>query len=349
MTNSNCIHKLTAIMKITFFSAKPYDKKSFNSITHQHQIQFTKDHLSQETAHLANDSQAVCVFVNDDLTRPCLQKLHHLGIKFILLRCAGYNNVDLTTAKELGIKVARVPAYSPHAVAEHAVAMLLTLNRKTHRAYNRVREGNFEIDGLLGIDLFGKTVGIFGAGKIGICFAKIMHGFGCHILISDPSPTQECLDLLDLKADPGIKLVTPDRIHTQADIVSLHCPLLESTHHLYNADTLAKSKPGLILINTSRGGLVDAKAAIQALKTHHLGYLAMDVYEDERDFFFEDLSSDIVADDTLMRLMTFPNVLITGHQAFFTKEALKNIAETTLTNLTHFQNNTPSPNQVTPQ
>lgn len=317
-------------MKITLFSAKPYDKKSFNSLPHDHEIQFIKDHLCEESAHLASDSQAVCVFVNDELPRSCLEKLHDLGVKFILLRCAGFNNVDLEAAKELGFQVARVPAYSPHAVAEHAVAMLLTLNRKTHRAYNRVREGNFEIDGLLGIDLFGKTVGIFGAGKIGICFAKIMSGFGCKVLISDPTPSQECLDL-------GIEIVEPDRIFTEADIVSLHCPLLDSTYHLYNEETLAKSKPGLFLINTSRGGLVDAKAAIQVLKSGHLGYLAMDVYEDEREFFFEDFSSDIVKDDTLMRLMTFPNVLITGHQAFFTREALKNIAETTLSNLDSFE------------
>jgi D-lactate dehydrogenase len=317
-------------MKITFFSAKPYDKKSFNSVPHDHEIQFIKDHLCEESARLAKGSQAVCVFVNDELPRACLEKIHQLGVRFIVLRCAGFNNVDLEAAKELGIQIARVPAYSPHAVAEHAVAMLLTLNRKTHRAYNRVREGNFEIDGLLGIDLFGKTVGIFGAGKIGICFAKIMRGFGCQVLISDPAPSQECLDL-------GLEIVTPERIITEADIVSLHCPLLDSTYHLYNKETLAKSKPGLFLINTSRGGLVDAKAAIQALKSSHLGYLAMDVYEDEQDFFFEDFSSDIVADDTLMRLMTFPNVLITGHQAFFTREALKNIAETTISNLDCFE------------
>lgn len=317
-------------MKVTFFSTKPYDKKSFNSVAHTHEFLFIKDHLCEKTAHLAAESQAVCVFVNDELPRACLEKLHHHGVRFIALRCAGFNNVDLDAARELGIKIARVPAYSPHAVAEHAVAMLLTLNRKTHRAYNRVREGNFEIDGLLGVDLFGKTVGIFGAGKIGICFAKIMVGFGCKVLISDPAPSQECLDL-------KLELVTPDRIFAESDIVSLHCPLLDSTYHLYNKETLAKSKPGLILINTSRGGLVDAKAAIHALKSSHLGYLAMDVYEEERDFFFEDFSSEIVQDDTLMRLMTFPNVLITSHQAFFTCEALKNIAETTLKNLDCFE------------
>jgi D-lactate dehydrogenase len=320
-------------MKITFFSAKPYDKKSFNSVPHDHEIQFVKDHLCLESAHLASGSQAVCVFVNDELPRLCLEKLYKLGVRFIVLRCAGFNNVDLDAAKELGIQVARVPAYSPHAVAEHAVAMLLTLNRKTHRAYNRVREGNFEIDGLLGVDLFGKTVGIFGAGKIGICFAKIMLGFGCKVLVYDPVPSEECLEL-----ELELEVVEPERIFAEADIVSLHCPLLDSTYHLYNEETLEKSKPGLFLINTSRGGLVDAKAAIQVLKSGHLGYLAMDVYEDEQDFFFEDFSSDIVADDILMRLMTFPNVLITGHQAFFTREALKNIAETTLSNLDCFEN-----------
>jgi D-lactate dehydrogenase len=317
-------------MKITFFSAKPYDEKSFNSVPHAHEFLFLKEHLSEKTAYLASGSQAVCVFVNDELPRACIEKLNELGVRFIALRCAGFNNVDLKTATALGIKVARVPAYSPHAVAEHAVALLLTLNRKTHRAYNRVREGNFEIDGLLGVDLFGKTVGIFGAGKIGICFAKIMVGFGCKVLICDPAPSQECLDL-------ELEMVTPERIFAEADIVSLHCPLIDSTYHLYNRQTLAKSKSGLILINTSRGGLVDAKAAIHALKSGHLSYLALDVYEDERDFFFEDLSSDIVQDDTLMRLMTFPNVLITSHQAFFTSEALRNIADTTIHNLDCFE------------
>lgn len=317
-------------MKLTFFSAKPYDVVSFEAANSRHEIRFLKDHLNEDTASLAHGSDAVCVFVNDDLPRACLEQLAENDVRFVVLRCAGFNNVDIPAAKELGIQVARVPAYSPHAVAEHAVAMLMTLNRKTHRAFNRVREANFEINGLLGFDVFGKTVGIFGSGKIGVCFAKIMQGFGCRLLLCDPFPSQECLDL-------GAELVDAETIFAEADIVSLHCPLLEDTYHLYDAAAFAKSKKGLTLINTGRGALVDAKAAIEALKTGQLGNLAMDVYEEERDFFFEDLSSDIVTDDTLMRLMTFPNVLITGHQAFFTREALAKIAEVTLNNLDCFE------------
>lgn len=321
-------------MRITFFSAKPYDIKSFESVNERHEIRFIKDHLNETTASLAQDCDAVCVFVNDDLTRASLEILAANGVRFIALRCAGFNNVDIKAAEELGMKVARVPAYSPHAVAEHAVAMLMTLNRKTHRAFNRVREANFEIDGLLGFDVFGKTVGIFGSGKIGICFAQIMKGFGCNVLICDPYPSKECLEL-------DAEIVDAERVFAEADIVSLHCPLLDETYHLYGEETFAKSKKGLTLINTGRGALVDAKAAISALKSGQLGYLAMDVYEDERDFFFEDLSSDIISDDTLMRLMTFPNVLITGHQAFFTSEALQKIAEVTLSNLDCFENDQP--------
>lgn len=317
-------------MKLTFYSTKPYDIQSFEEADSHHEIRFLKDHLNEETATLAHGSDAVCVFVNDELPRACLEVLAANGVQFIALRCAGFNNVDLEAAAELGLKVARVPAYSPHAVAEHAVAMLLTLNRKTHRAFNRVREANFDINGLLGFDVFGKTVGIFGSGKIGVCFARIMKGFGCRVLLCDPYPSQECLDL-------GAELVEADRLFAEADIVSLHCPLLKDTYHLYGAAAFAKSKKGLTLINTGRGALVDAKAAIEALKSGQLGNLAMDVYEEERDFFFEDRSSDIVTDDTLMRLMTFPNVLITGHQAFFTREALKEISEVTLRNLDCFE------------
>lgn len=311
-------------MKIAFYSAKEYDEELFGARESEHEFLFLKNHLRGETAALAQGCEAICVFVNDELDRSVLESLHAAGVRFVALRCAGFNNVDLSAAKELGIKVARVPAYSPHAVAEHAVAMLLTLNRKTHRAYNRVREGNFELNGLMGFDLVGKTVGVFGTGKIGLAFCRIMTGFGCKVIVCDPFPSEEAKQY---------NLVAKEDLFAQADIVSLHCPLMEETHHLYNAETMARSKPGLTLINTGRGGLVDAKAAIDALKSGQLGYLGMDVYEEEKDYFFSDQSSGIIQDDVLMRLMTFPNVLITGHQGFFTKEALEGIVDTTIGNI----------------
>lgn len=311
-------------MKIAFYSAKEYDQELFGVQDGEHEFLFLKNHLRGETAALANGCEAVCVFVNDELDRAVLESLHAAGVRFIALRCAGFNNVDVAAAKELGIKVARVPAYSPHAVAEHAVAMLLTLNRKTHRAYNRVREGNFELNGLMGFDLVGKTVGVFGTGKIGLAFCQIMKGFGCEVIVCDPFPSEEA---------KHYELVSKEEIFVCADIVSLHCPLMEETHHLYGAESMQRSKPGFTLINTGRGGLVDAKAAIEALKSGQLGYLAMDVYEEEKDYFFDDRSSGIIQDDVLMRLMTFPNVLITGHQGFFTKEALVGIVDTTMGNI----------------
>lgn len=315
-------------MKVAFYSTKEYDKEFFKRAQGGHEFLFFKNSLSSETAPLANGCEAVCVFVNDELTRDVLMRLKHEGVKLVALRCAGFNNVDLEAAEEFGIKVARVPAYSPHAVAEHAVAMLLTLNRKTHRAYNRVREGNFELHGLMGFDLVNKTVGIFGTGKIGLAFAKIMKGFGCRVLVYDPFPCEEAKQY---------ELVDQEQIYAECDVVSLHCPLLESTYHLYNEETFKKSKPGFTLINTGRGALVDASSAITALKMGQLGYLAMDVYEEERDYFFADQSSGIIQDDVLMRLMTFHNVLITGHQAFFTTEAMEGIVNTTMTNINAFE------------
>ncbi|MFC4992989.1 2-hydroxyacid dehydrogenase [Rubritalea tangerina] len=314
-------------MKVAFYSAKEYDKELFGEQEGEYDFLFLKDHLGEETAALAQGCRAVCVFVNDDLSREVLEHLRQVGVEMVALRCAGFNNVDLVAAAELGIVVARVPAYSPHAVAEHAVAMLLTLNRKTHRAYNRVREGNFELNGLMGFDLVGKTVGVFGSGKIGLAFCKIMRGFGCEVLVCDPFPSAEAKQY---------HLVEKEELFERSDIVSLHCPLLEETHHLYDEATFARSKRGFTLINTGRGGLVNAKAAIEALKSGQIGYLAMDVYEEEKDYFFDDQSSGIIQDDVLMRLMTFPNVLITGHQGFFTKEALEGIVETTLENLRSF-------------
>ncbi len=249
--------------------------------------------------------------------------------RMIALRCAGYNNVDLAKAQELGIHVARVPAYSPYAVAEHAAGLILTLNRKYHKAYNRVREGNFSIEGLLGFDLHGKTVGVIGTGKIGQLFAKIMHGFGCQILAYDVHPAEECAKL-------GAKYVPLDELFAKSDIISLHCPLLPATKHLIDEEAIAKMKPGAMLINTSRGALINTKAAIEGLKTGQIGYLGIDVYEEEADLFFENKSETVIQDDVFARLMTFPNVLVTGHQAFFTENALQAIAEVTVENLGEF-------------
>jgi D-lactate dehydrogenase len=324
-------------MKIAFYSSKQYDRELFGECGGGHEILFLKDHLGVETAGLASGFEVVCVFVNDELDRSVLELLYAAGVRFVALRCAGFNNVDIVAAAELGIKVARVPSYSPHAVAEHAVAMLLTLNRKTHRAYNRVREGNFELNGLMGFDLVGKTVGVFGSGQIGLVFCQIMKGFGCKVIICDPCPSEEASQYA---------LVSREELFSQADIVSLHCPLLEETHHLYAKDAFALSKPGFTLINTGRGGLVNAKAAIDALKSGQLGYLGMDVYEEEKDYFFSDRSSGIIQDDVLMRLMTFPNVLITGHQGFFTKEALQGIVETTMENIAAYASRDKLVNEV---
>lgn len=317
-------------MKIAFFSSKSYDQQSFAHANagHAHEMTFHEVPLSTNTVALAEDYGAVCVFVNDLLNRAVLEALQAGGTKLIVLRCAGFNNVDLVAAEELGMQVARVPAYSPHAVAEHALALILTLNRKTHRAYNRVREGNFALDGLLGFDLAGKTVGVVGAGKIGEIFAKIMQAIGCEVLVSDPDASATVRN--------NFTMVEFSELVKRADIISLHCPLTPNTHHLINADVLAHCKRGVMLINTSRGKMVDTKAAIQALKTGQLGALGLDVYEEEGDLFFSDLSSEVIQDDVFMRLLTFPNVLITGHQGFFTREALRNIADTTLGNVTAF-------------
>lgn len=319
-------------MKIAFFSSKTYDRNSFSQANagHAHDMTFFELPLNQDSAKLAQGFSAVCVFVNDIVNKSVLELLKAGGTELIVLRCAGFNNVDLAAAEQLGITVARVPAYSPHAVAEHALALILTLNRKTHRAYNRVREGNFALDGLLGFDLAGKTVGVVGAGKIGEIFARIMQAMGCEVLVSDPDPSPE--------VQSEFHIVPFSEMIPRVDILSLHCPLTPATHHLINAEVLNSCKKGLMLINTSRGKMVDTKAAIQALKTGQLGALGLDVYEEEGDLFFSDLSSEVIQDDVFMRLLTFPNVLITGHQGFFTREALKNIADTTLGNVSAYQN-----------
>ncbi|MEO0836709.1 MAG: 2-hydroxyacid dehydrogenase, partial [Cyanobacteria bacterium J06642_3] len=304
-------------MKVAVFSAKPYDQEFLAQVNQKygHKLQFINPILDEQTVALAQGCEAVCVFVNDRLDRNIIETLAKQGIKLIALRCAGYNNVDLDAAAEFELTVVRVPAYSPYAVAEHAIALILTLNRKIHRAYNRVREGNFALNGLLGFDLHGRTVGIIGTGKIGQITGKILHGFGCRILAYDLYPNQE------FAQDYG-EYVALDNLFSQSDIISLHCPLTPETHHLIDAQAIASMKPGVILVNTSRGGLIDTKAVIKGLKSKQIGHLALDVYERESSMFFEDLSGEIIQDDVFQRLLTFPNVIITGHQAFFTTDAL---------------------------
>lgn len=319
-------------MRVAVFSAKPYDRESLEraNAAHGHDLSFFEAHLGLDTAVLAAGHEGVCAFVNDCLDSRVLHRLSMGGARLIALRSAGFNHVDLAAARREGLTVARVPAYSPHAVAEHAVGLVLTLDRKLHRAYNRVREGNFALHGLRGFDIHGRTVGIVGTGKIGAVFARIMHGFGCRLLAFDPAPDPACQEL-------GVEYRPLEDVLQESDIVSLHCPLNEHTHHLIDAERLALMKRGVMLINTSRGALVDTRAVIAALKSGHIGYLGIDVYEEEEQLFFEDLSAEIIRDDVFMRLLTFPNVLVTAHQAFFTEEALLNIATTTLANITAFE------------
>ena len=327
-------------MKIAVFSSKRYDRASLDAANAgPHELHYFEPHLDAETAPLARGHDAVCVFVNDRLDAPVLEALASDGIRLIALRCAGFNNVDIHAAQRLGLAVVRVPAYSPHAVAEHTVALILALNRKLHRAYNRVREGNFALDGLLGFDLHGRTAGVVGTGKIGAVAARILAGFGCSVLAFDPFPDEGCRAL-------GVRYVSLDELLGASDIITLHCPLTPENHHLIGAAALAKMKPGAMLINTSRGGLLDTRAVIEALKSGKLGHLGLDVYEEESEIFFEDLSGTILRDDIFTRLLTFPNVIITGHQGFFTREALDNIARTTIGNITQFDETGSAANAV---
>ncbi|SHG90710.1 D-lactate dehydrogenase [Chryseolinea serpens] len=335
-------HYLNVIpMKITFFSTQSYDKTFFESHNKDFgfEIDFFEVALTEQTVNLAAGAQAVCVFVNDRVNAAVLEKLAALGVIIIALRCAGFNNVDLAAAAKRGLPVVRVPAYSPHAVAEHAVAMMLTLNRKTHKAYNRIREQNFSLAGLLGFDLFGKTVAVIGTGNIGQVFCRIMLGFGCRVLAYDVVEQ-------DALKQAGVTYLPLDDVLPQADVLSLHCPLNEHTKYLVNDKTLGRMKPGAMLINTSRGGLIDTQSVILALKSGHLGALGVDVYEQEESLFFRDLSDHIVTDDVIMRLISFPNVLITAHQGFFTQEALTQIAQVTLGNLKAFTEGKPLTNAV---
>ncbi len=319
-------------MKVSIFSTKSYDRRFFTVANelHYHDLTFLEPLLNRHTASLAIDVTAICAFVNDEIDRPTLEVLASNGVRLIALRCAGYNNVDVETAKSLGIKIVRVPAYSPHAVAEHAVGLMLTLNRKLHRAYNRVREGNFALEGLLGFDLNGRTIGIVGTGRIGAVVAKIMTGFGCKVLGYDSYRNPQCESI-------GVEYVELPYLLAHSDIITLHCPLTPETHHLIDDKTIAMVKSEAILINTSRGALIDTNAMITALKSGHIGGLGIDVYERESALFFEDRSAQILQDDTFARLLTFPNVIITGHQAFFTEDAMRSIAEITLSNITQVE------------
>jgi D-lactate dehydrogenase len=331
-------------MKTAVFSARPYDERFLDEALARSgdavlgEFAYFQASLGPATAALARSFDAVCVFVNDRLDPTTLEALHGAGVRAVLLRCAGFNNVDMAAATRLGLFVARVPAYSPEAVAEHALALIMTLNRHTHRAYNRVREGNFMLEGLLGVTLHGKTAGVVGTGRIGMATARILKGLGCTVLGCDPVPSP---------AFEGLGRMVPlGTLLAASDIVSLHCPLTGDTQHLIDARSLALMKPGAMLVNTSRGALIDTGAVIEALKSRRLGHLAIDVYEQESELFFQDHSGRIIDDEVFQRLMTFPNVLVTGHQGFFTVEALREIAGTTLDNLRHFAEGTPCPHRV---
>ena len=321
-------------MKLAFFDTKSYDIPGFDryGIPAGVEIKYFEPNLNRDTVTLAAGFDAVCVFVNDTVDAVVVDKLHQLGVKAIVLRCAGFNNVDIK-ACEGKLRVFRVPAYSPHAVAEHAMALLLTINRRTHKAYIRTRDFNFSLQGLAGFDLYGKTVGIVGTGKIGRVFADICKGFGMKILAYDKFPNP----------DAGLDYVDLPELFAQADIISLHCPLTEETHHLINADTIAMMKKGVTIINTSRGALVDTEALINGIKEKKVGAACLDVYEEEGDLFYEDFSGSVIQDDKLVRLIAMPNVIVTSHQAFLTKEALDNIAHTTVENMVKFEKGIESP------
>ncbi|MCW2474087.1 2-hydroxyacid dehydrogenase [Candidatus Symbiopectobacterium sp. NZEC151] len=328
-------------MKIAIYSTKQYDRKFLEKANQQfgYELEFFDFMLSAQTAKTAVGSQAVCIFVNDDGGREVLTELAQLGVKTLALRCAGFNNVDLEAAKELGIDVVRVPAYSPEAVAEHAVGLMLCLNRRIHRAYQRTRDANFSLEGLIGFNMHQRTAGIIGTGKIGIAAMRILKGFGMKLLAFDPYPNPQALEL-------GAQYVDLHTLYAQSDVISLHCPLTPENHHLLNADAFSQMKDGVMIVNTSRGGLIDSQAAIDALKQQKIGALGMDVYENERDLFFVDKSNDVILDDVFRRLSSCHNVLFTGHQAFLTEEALLSISQTTLSNIKQLAQGESCPNQL---
>jgi D-lactate dehydrogenase len=328
-------------MKVAVFSAKRYDRDFLTAANAKagHALHFVDAPMDLDSVAVAAGCEAVCIFVNDKADAAVLKALAAGGTRLVALRCTGFNNVDLAAAAALGLKVVRVVTYSPHSVAEHAVALLQAINRKVHRAYNRTRDSNFALDGLMGFDLHGKTVAVLGTGKIGCVFTRIMLGFGCEVIGYDKYPSQTFLDL-------GARYAEAGEVGSRADIISLHCPLTPETHHIINADTLARTKRGALLINTSRGGLVDTEAAIEALKSGQLGGLGLDVYEQEADLFFRDLSGTVISDDVFQLLLSFPNVIVTGHQAFFTQEAITTICETTIASVTQFATGQPLRDEI---
>jgi D-lactate dehydrogenase len=327
-------------MRVAVFSAKRYDRAHLEAaIGDEYELVFLEPRLDIQTADLAHGCEAVCLFVNDDGSGPVLERLAGLGVHFLVLRSTGFNHVDLETAERVGIRVARVPRYSPHAVAEHAVALILALDRRIHRAYARVREGNFSLEGLLGFDLHLRTVGIVGTGAIGVAVAQILRGFGCRLLAYDVKPNPACVAI-------GVEYVELERLFGESDVITLHCPLTPDTHHLIDEAALRTMRPGVMIINTSRGGLIDTPAVIEALKDGTVGHLGLDVYEEEGDLFFEDLSDQVILDDVFSRLLTFPNVIVTGHQAFFTHNALEQIADTTAANLNAFAHGAPCEHEL---
>ena len=329
-------------MKIAVCSAQSYDREFLTAANanFNYELVFFEAPLSDESAQLFSGFPVICAFVNDILNESVLRTLAMQGSRLITLRCAGFNNVDVIAAEKYGMRVVRVPAYSPYSVAEHTLALMLGLDRKIHRAFNRVRDGNFSLDGLLGFELRTRTVGIIGTGRIGEAVARILHGFGCGLLACDVVQNDQCKAL-------GVRYVELAELYHESDIITMHCPLNQQTHHLIDANALQSMKRGVMLINTSRGGVVDTKALIAALKSGHIGNLGLDVYEQEGDLFFQDLSSCVIQDDVFQRLLTFPNVLITGHQGFFTKEALSSIAQTTLQNVSLFEKTGQCQNEVT--
>lgn len=334
-------------MKVAIFSTKSYDRQFLEAanlvnLKQQHQLSFFEARLDANTAPLAAEFPVICGFVNDSFSAEILKILADQGTRLIALRCTGFNNVDLPAAAKLGIKVVRVNAYSPYSVAEFAVGMILTLNRKFHKAYNRIRDGNFALDGLVGFDLHGKTIGVIGTGKIGLIFARIMAGFGCQILGYDRYPNPEFTEI------PHSRYVDLTELFANSDIISLHCPLTPETRYLINTPAINQMKPGVLLINTSRGDLIDTQAVIGGLKSRIIGALGLDVYEQEAELFFEDLSNQIIQDDIFERLLTFPNVMVTGHQAFFTADALEEIAKTTIASINSFATGQPLENEISP-
>ncbi|WP_194089059.1 2-hydroxyacid dehydrogenase [Vibrio hibernica] len=328
-------------MKISMFSTKSYDEASFLKVNEKYgfECHFYNFQLDVKTASIAEDSQVICAFVNDDLSRPVLEKLASQGTQLIAMRCAGFDRVDLDAAKELGIQVVRVPSYSPEAIAEHAVGMMMCLNRRFHKAYQRTRDANFSLEGLTGFNFHGKTVGVIGSGKIGLATMRILKGLGMNILCSDPYPSDAAIEL-------GATYTDLDEIYRQSDVITLHCPLTKDNQRLLNAESFSKMKDHVMIINTSRGGLLDSGDAIEALKSGKIGSLGLDVYDNEKELFFQDKSNDIITDDIFRRLSACHNVLFTGHQAFLTQEALSNIAETTLNNVDEFSKHALSGNEV---